>query len=262
VRLPQDHRGTRRPGHHRRPGHRLGHPQEARHRPRTPPHRTTWADFLRSQTEAIIACDFFTVDLLDGTKAYVLAVIEHATRRIRILGATAHPTNDWVVQQIRNLVMDLDAVAEQVKFLIRDRDILYPPVFDAVLTDTGIRTVKSAARAPHMKSIMERWIGGCRRELLDRTLVWNLAHLAARCAGTRRTTTNTGPTWPCTTPPRPSRHHPKSPTSRHSEPDDMTESAESSTNINRPPDPPGWGFRQPQPGGAVRLDRSTTHPIP
>jgi putative transposase len=53
--------------------------------------------FPRSQTEVISACDFFTADLLDGTKAYVLAVIEHATRRIHILGATAHPTHAWVI---------------------------------------------------------------------------------------------------------------------------------------------------------------------
>ena len=51
----------------------------------------TWRQFLRSQAEAILACDFFTADLLDGTQAYVLAVIEHATRRIRILGVTLHP---------------------------------------------------------------------------------------------------------------------------------------------------------------------------
>ncbi len=43
----------------------------------------TWSQFLRSQAEAILACDFFTVDLLDGTQACVLAVIEHAARRIR-----------------------------------------------------------------------------------------------------------------------------------------------------------------------------------
>jgi transposase len=48
----------------------------------------TWAQFLRTQAETILACDFFTVDLLDGTTAQVLAVIEHATRRIRILGIT------------------------------------------------------------------------------------------------------------------------------------------------------------------------------
>jgi putative transposase len=86
-----------------------------------------WAEFLRCQAEAIIACDFFTVDLLDGTKAYVLAVIEHATRRIHILGATAHPTAEWVTQQERNMLMDLEDTTDRIKFLIRDRDILYPP---------------------------------------------------------------------------------------------------------------------------------------
>jgi len=32
------------------------------------------------------------------TKVYVLAVIEHGTRRIRILGTTGHPVQSWVVQ--------------------------------------------------------------------------------------------------------------------------------------------------------------------
>jgi putative transposase len=59
----------------------------------------TWPQFLHSQAEAILACDFFTADLLDGTQAYVLAVIEHATRRIRILGVTLHPTGEWTAQQ-------------------------------------------------------------------------------------------------------------------------------------------------------------------
>ena len=61
----------------------------------------TWSQFLRSQTESILACDFFTAELLDGTQAYVLAVIEHATRRIRILGVTLHPTGEWTAQQAR-----------------------------------------------------------------------------------------------------------------------------------------------------------------
>jgi transposase len=55
----------------------------------------TWSQFLRSQADTILACDFFTADLLDGTQAYVLAAIEHATRRIRILGVTLHPTGEW-----------------------------------------------------------------------------------------------------------------------------------------------------------------------
>ena len=62
-----------------------------------------WSLFLRSQAEVILACDFFTADLLDGIQAYVLAVIEHATRHIRILGVTLHPTGEWTAQQARNL---------------------------------------------------------------------------------------------------------------------------------------------------------------
>ena len=58
-----------------------------------------WAEFLRSQAQAIVALDLLTVDLLDGTKGYALAAIEHATRRVRVLGATIHPGGDWIVQQ-------------------------------------------------------------------------------------------------------------------------------------------------------------------
>ncbi len=143
------------------------------------PRRTgpTWAQFLRSQAEAILACDFFSVDLPGGTQAHVLTVIEHATRRIRILGVTLHPTGDWTAQQARNLLMDLGDQAGRVKFMIRDRGFNFTTAFDAVLAGAGIRTVLCSVRTPRMNAIAERWIGGCRRELLDRTLVWNQAHL-------------------------------------------------------------------------------------
>ena len=137
----------------------------------------TWPQFLRSQAEAILACDFFTADLLDGTPAYVLAVIEHATRPIRIIGVTPHPTGQWTAQQARNLLMDLGEQADRIKFMIRDRGSNFTATFDAILADAGIRTVLCNVRTPRMNAITERWIGGCRRELLDRTLVWNQAHL-------------------------------------------------------------------------------------
>ncbi len=137
----------------------------------------TWSQFLRSQAEAILACDFFTADLLDGTQACVLTVIEHATRRIRIIGITPHPTGEWTTQQARNLVMDLGEQAHRVKFMIRDRGSCLTVAFDAVLADTGIRTVLCNIQTPRMNAIAERWTGGCRRELLDRALIWNPAHL-------------------------------------------------------------------------------------
>ena len=73
--------------------------------------RTTWASFLRSQADGLLACDFLETVTLDGTRQFVLAVIEHATRQIRILGATPQPTASWVVQAARNLVMDLKMLA-------------------------------------------------------------------------------------------------------------------------------------------------------
>ncbi|MGB6453268.1 MAG: hypothetical protein WBH47_02155 [Streptosporangiaceae bacterium] len=50
-----------------------------------------WAEFLRSQAQGMLALDFFTADLLNGAKIYVLAVIEHGSRRVRVLGTTEHP---------------------------------------------------------------------------------------------------------------------------------------------------------------------------
>ncbi len=115
--------------------------------------------------------------MLDGTQAYVLAVIEHATRRIRILGVTLYPTGQWTAQQARDLLMDLGEQADRAKFMIRDRGSSFTAAFDAVLADAGIRTVLCNIQTPRMNAITERWIGECRRELLDRTLVWNQAHL-------------------------------------------------------------------------------------
>jgi transposase InsO family protein len=138
---------------------------------------TTWSAFLRSQAEAILACDFLETATLSGQRQYVLAVIEHATRRVRILGTTAHPTAAWVTQAARNLVMDLQDAGATARYLIRDRDAKYPALFDEVLADAGLAVVLTGVRMPRMNAVMERWVRTCRRELLDRTLIWNQAHL-------------------------------------------------------------------------------------
>ncbi|MDU0295231.1 IS481 family transposase, partial [Saccharothrix longispora] len=119
---------------------------------------TTWAAFLRSQADALLACDFFETTTLNGTRLHVLTVIEHASRRIRVLGATAHPTSAWVTQAARNLAMDLDDAGRHARFLTRDRDGKYPALFDAVLADAGIQAVLSGVRIPQMNAILERWI--------------------------------------------------------------------------------------------------------
>ncbi len=100
---------------------------------------STWAQFLRSQANVLLACDFFETVTLAGARMYVLAVIEHAHRRVGILGATPHPTATWVAQAVRNLVMDLQDAGRRTRFLIRDRDGKFPASFDNILADTGIR---------------------------------------------------------------------------------------------------------------------------
>jgi hypothetical protein len=78
----------------------------------------------------------------------MLAVIEHATRRIRILGAIPHPPARWVAQAARNLVMDLQDAGSRARFVIRDRDGKFPGLFDAMLKNAGIETVFSRVQMP------------------------------------------------------------------------------------------------------------------
>jgi hypothetical protein len=75
------------------------------------------------------------------------------------------------VQQARNLLMDLEDTGTRVKFVLHDRDASFTAAFDAVFRAAGVRIVRSAVQAPRMNSVMKRWIGSCRRELLDRTLI-------------------------------------------------------------------------------------------
>ena len=142
----------------------------------------SWRQFLAAQAHGILATDFFCVDTVLLHRLYVLFVIEHATRRVHLLGITANPTGAWVAQQARNFLMDLGDQAAQFTFLVRDRDSKFTGVFDAVLTSEAIRILRTPVRAPRANAIAERWIGTVRRELLDRILVVSRRHLEAALA--------------------------------------------------------------------------------
>jgi putative transposase len=75
--------------------------------------------------------------------------------------------------------MDLEDARTSVKFVMPDRDASFTASFDAVFQSAGARVIRCAAQAPRMNSIMGRWTGSCRRELLDRTLIWSQRHLMA-----------------------------------------------------------------------------------
>jgi putative transposase len=161
-----------------------------------------WPRFLRSRAEAILACDFFTAGLPGGTQACVLAVIEHAAGRIRILGVTLHPAGEWAARQARNLVMDLGGQAHRVKFMIRDRGPDFTTAFGAVLAGAGIRAVLCNVRTPRMNAIAERWTGGCRRELWTAPSSGIRTICGRSCASTRPTIISTGRTARSTPLPR------------------------------------------------------------
>ena len=116
------------------------------------------------------------MDTITGRRLYALAFLEHSTRRLHITGVTAHPTAQWAAQQARNLIADLGARVESLRFVLRDRDSKYTNSFDAVFEAEDMDVLLNAPQAPRMNAHCERVIGTIRREVLDHILITNEAH--------------------------------------------------------------------------------------
>jgi putative transposase len=141
------------------------------------PKRTgmTWTQFLRSQ--AAVACDFATVDSVTLRRFYLLFFIDIPTRTVYLGGITEHPTGAWTTQAARNLFLRHRNKLVDVRALVRDRGSQFTGTFDEIFRTEGLKILKTPVRTPVANAFAERWIGTLRRELLDRTLIWNQRQL-------------------------------------------------------------------------------------
>jgi len=133
--------------------------------------RQDWRSFLRQHAATTLACDFLTVDTASLRRLYVLVFICIGSRRIEYIASTSNPHGRWMLQQARNLLMDLDDRGRRPRFLIHDRDAKFGRAFDAVFHGEGMKVMRTPLQAPNANAHIERWVGSVRRECLDRLLI-------------------------------------------------------------------------------------------
>jgi transposase InsO family protein len=138
---------------------------------------SSWRSFLRQQGNAILACDFFTVDTVWLQRLYVLFFVSIGTRRVEYVACTRDPDTAWMTQQARNLLMDVDDRGERARFLIHDRDSKFSRAFDAIFRGDGVTVIRTPTQAPNANAHAERWVGSVRTECLDRLLIFGRRQL-------------------------------------------------------------------------------------
>jgi putative transposase len=132
-----------------------------------------WLAFLHNHREVIAACDFFTVPTLSFRVLYCFLVIEHGRRRILHFNTTAHPTRDWVLQQLREAL----PLPCPYRYVLFDRDTKFGGEVRGWLQASGMTAVRTSVRSPWQNGVAERWVGSCRREMLDHVIPLNERHL-------------------------------------------------------------------------------------
>jgi transposase InsO family protein len=141
--------------------------------PRRGPPSQGWKTFLRNHADGIAAMDLFVVPTVSFRLLYVLLIMGHGRRQILWLGVTAHPTAEWLANQLTE-ACGWERAPDN---LIRDRDACYGNVFIRRLRSLGIRDHPTSLRSPWQNGYAERLIGSIRRECLDHVVVIGERHL-------------------------------------------------------------------------------------
>jgi putative transposase len=136
-----------------------------------------WRSFLRQHGATMLACDFLTVETVLLRRLYVLVFICVASRRIDYVACTSNPDSAWMLQQARNLLINLDERGQRPRFLIHDRDTKFSHAFDAIIRGEAVRVIRTPVQAPNANAHIERWVGSVRRECLDRLLIFTRRQL-------------------------------------------------------------------------------------
>jgi transposase InsO family protein len=133
----------------------------------------SWGTFLHNHLPHIATMDLFVVPTITFVQLYVLVIVCLARRELVWVNVTAHPTADWIAQQISE-AFPWD---EAPRYLIRDRDAVYGAVVTRRLRAMGIRDKPIAAGSPWHNGFVERLIDTIRRECVDHLIVLGEAHL-------------------------------------------------------------------------------------
>src|SRR5271157_5427208 len=131
------------------------------------------ADVPQKPSQAIAAMDFFTVPTLTFGVLYCFFVIGHDRRKILHFNVTRNPNALWVVQQLR----EAWAYKQPHRFLLFDRDAKFGAEVVSAVRDMGSQPTRTAFRSPWQNGVAERWVGSCRRDLLDHVIILNERHL-------------------------------------------------------------------------------------
>jgi transposase InsO family protein len=130
-----------------------------------------WKTFLRNHANA--AMDLFVVPTVSFRLLYALLIMGHGRRQILWLGVTAHPTAEWIANQL----MAACGWEQLPRCLIRDRDACYGGIFVRRIRSFGIRDHPTSPRSPWQNGYVERLIASIRRECLDHVVVVGEQHL-------------------------------------------------------------------------------------